>query len=126
MPWTFEQSSGALRDPNGVLVSVGYAGGECGARPDAVNNPVLQDVVNVGPLPCGAYLIEAPIEHSRLGPFALPLLPEATNEMFGRSDFYMHGDTPAPGQASDGCIIMPRAVREQVWASNDHALSVLA
>ena len=126
MPWTYEQSSGVMRDPNGSFVWEGYAGGDCGARPDGINNPTMQDVVNVGPLPRGAYLVEAPVEHTRLGPFALPLLPDSGNEMFGRSGFYCHGDTQEPGCASDGCIVMPRSVREQIWASSDHALSVLS
>lgn len=41
--------------------------------------------------------------------------------MHGRAGFYMHGDkVAAPGNASEGCIIMPRAVRAQCWANASH------
>jgi hypothetical protein len=40
----------------------------------------------------------------------------------------MHGDLvsePGQEQASLGCIIMPRATREAVWASPDHGINVV-
>jgi hypothetical protein len=39
----------------------------------------------------------------------------------------MHGDSKEhPGCASQGCIILPRPVREQVWHSGDRELEVRA
>ena len=39
----------------------------------------------------------------------MPLIPSPTNEMFGRSEFLIHGDSlEHPGAASEGCIILPR------------------
>jgi hypothetical protein len=39
----------------------------------------------------------------------------------------MHGDSKEhPGCASEGCVILPRTVREQVWSSGDHDLKVVA
>jgi hypothetical protein len=54
------------------------------------------------------------------------LKPAASTNTFGRSGFLMHGDsTQSPGSASQGCIIMPRPVREQVWNSGDRDLKVV-
>jgi hypothetical protein len=39
----------------------------------------------------------------------------------------MHGDSKAhPGSASHGCVILPRATREEVWQSGDRELEVVA
>ena len=55
------------------------------------------------------------------------LWPDAANQMFGRGDFLLHGDSiEHPGCASKGCIIMPRDVRQQVWQSGDRELQVFA
>jgi hypothetical protein len=126
MSWEYEQATGRLIDPMGLLVATGYAGGNCGINPEGVNNPSMQGVRSVGPLPVGLYTLGEPVPQSHLGPFAIPLIPDAENDMLGRGDFYMHGDrTNAPGCASEGCIIMPRAVRNKVWASEDHTLKVI-
>ena len=58
----------------------------------------------------------------------MSLTPNAANNMFGRSEFKIHGDLiDAPGQhkASDGCVILSRDVREQIWQSGDHDLHVI-
>ena len=44
-------------------------------------------------------------------PIAFPLTPDSDNNMYGRSGFMIHGDN-AQNDASQGCIIMPRDVRE--------------
>lgn len=79
------------------------------------NNPALQAVHNIGPLPQGWYDVGAPITHPHLGPLAFPLTPDPSNEMFGRSDFFIHGAGGAdPANASKGCIIQAHAVREHL------------
>ena len=126
MSWTYEQLTGKLLDPSGALVATGYAGGNEGKNPEGVNNPYLQTVACVGPLPAGTYTMGTPVPQSHLGPFAIPLIPAAGNEMYKRGHFYMHGDrTNATRCASEGCIIMPRAVRDLVWASSDRKLNVV-
>jgi hypothetical protein len=122
--WTYEQDLGQMNDPTGALAGNGYAGGNEGNNPEGVNNHDMQNVKGVGPLPCGTYTFGEPVLHSKLGPFAIPLIPDPANEMFGRGSFYCHGDTTPSGNASEGCIIMPRSVREAMWASDDHTLSV--
>lgn len=124
--WKYRQSTGELFDPAGARVAAGYAGGNCGKVPSAVNNPSMQGIKSCGPLPRGAYTLGAPKEGSSLGPLAIPLLPDPGNQMFGRGGFYMHGDTPEMNHsASEGCIIMPHAIREVCAASADRRLEVV-
>jgi type VI secretion system (T6SS) effector TldE1-like protein len=119
--WTYVQTSGKLIAPDGEVVSTGYSGAGSGK-----NNPTEENVQNVGPIPEGFYGIDAPINSSKHGPFALPLLPDPGNDMFGRDEFLIHGDSiENPGTASEGCIIQPRVAREQVWESGDHRLQVV-
>jgi Protein of unknown function (DUF2778) len=119
--WTYSQKSGEL-DPDGNKVATGYSGAGSGK-----NNPELQNVHNVGPIPQGHWAITGPPADTKThGPYVLRLTPELETETFGRSGFLMHGDSKErPGTASQGCIIVPRAVREQVWKSGDRNLKVV-
>jgi hypothetical protein len=119
--WTYRQKTGELLDAQGRLLAAGYSG-----HGEGKNNPELQEHRGIGPIPRGTYVIHAPIDTESHGPFVLRLDPLPENEMFGRSGFLMHGDSKiAPGTASLGCIIMPRAIREEVWASGDRSLQVI-
>ena len=119
--WQYSQTGGQLISPTGGLMAVGYSGfGE------GKNSPTEENVQNVGPIPEGWYDIEAPENSPVHGPFALPLMPDVGNAMFGRSGFMIHGDSlEHPGQASAGCIIMPRFAREAIWNGGDHRLQVV-
>src|ERR1700685_1463612 len=107
--WTYAQKSGDLLQ-DGQRVATGYSGIDNGK-----NNPAQQAVPNVGPIPQGEWeIVGPPISTLAHGPYVLSLQPSAQTNTFGRSGFLMHGDSiDAPGCASHGCIIMPRAVREQ-------------
>ena len=120
--WTYTQKSGELRQ-DGKPVATGYSGAGVGK-----NNPALEDVPNVGPIPQGNWTIAGPpTDTADHGPYVLKLNPSAGTETFGRSGFLMHGDSKEhPGCASHGCVILPRSVREQVWNSGDRDLEVLA
>ena len=122
---TFEQSTGKLFDASGKFLAKGYAGGNDGKNPEGVNNPNMQDVKSIGPLPQGTYTFGVAVDHSTLGAFAIPLIPDSDNEMFGRGHFYMHGDTTPSGNASEGCIIMPPAIRHQLYNSDDKTVIVV-
>lgn len=122
--WTYAQATGALFAPDGTLETLGYSGWD-----DGKNNPAAQNEPNIGPIPCGVYTIKpaqciaTPGPH---GPFVLPLAPDASNVMHGRSGFLIHGDSIAHiGDASHGCIILPRTVRERIAASGDNRLTVV-
>lgn len=115
MTWLYEQSTGRMRDAAGDLVGVGYSGHDSGK-----NNPRMQDVADVGPIPVGLYKIMPPVDTPTHGPFVLPLEPVDGTDTFGRSGFLCHGDSiPHPGTASKGCIIQSRDVREKLAASGD-------
>jgi hypothetical protein len=119
--WTYYQKNGRLLNAQRRLVGMGYSGHDEGK-----NNPAMQNLSRVGPIPCGTYTIGAPFDSESHGPYCLPLTPDTDNEMFGRSGFLMHGDSIVhPGMASLGCIIQLHAVRETVWKSGDHRLKVV-
>lgn len=126
MTWTYIQASGKLLNPQGQYVITGYAGGNCGKNPEGINNTEMQNVSCVGPLPKGLYTIGQPKDSQKLGPLAIPLTPDSKNKMFGRSAFFIHGDSiTKPRGASEGCIIVPRAIREQIINSKDKLLAVV-
>ncbi len=124
--WVYESSTGKLFDPTGNFVIKGYAGGDEGRHPEGINNPAMQCVKDIGPLPVGFYTFDTPVLQSHLGPYAIPLIPDAGNVMCGRGDFYCHGDTTPSGNASEGCIILARNIRNMLWASPDHRIQVVA
>jgi hypothetical protein len=120
--WTYAQKTGALQQ-DGKAVGQGYSGADSGK-----NNPAMQAIHDVGPIPQGDWTISGPPKNTpEHGPFVLTLQPAAGTQTFGRTGFLMHGDSiKAPGTASKGCIIMARDVREQVWNSGDRDLEVVA
>ena len=123
--WTYSQSTGKLFH-NGSFVSGGYSGKGRGK-----NNPSLQGVVGTGPLPRGHWRITEVYNSKRVGPFALVLHANDTtpsndtHDETGRGAFRIHGDSVKhPGNASNGCIILPRVIREEIWRSGDRDLIV--
>lgn len=120
--WTYAQKTGELQQDE-QHVATGYSGAGEGK-----NNPDMQSVRNVGPIPEGDWtIVGPPVNTPEHGPYVLQLIPNDGTETFGRSGFLMHGDSKsAPGTASHGCVIMPRIVREQVWDSGDRDLQVMA
>lgn len=120
MTWRWVQSVGQMSH-NGQSVAFGYAGAG-----DGKNNPAMQDVHNVGPIPRGIYTIGEPCDTKTHGPYVLHLTPDAANDMCGRAGFLIHGDSVVhPGTASEGCIILPRSIREKIWLSGDTTLEVV-
>lgn len=114
------QKSGNLIGSDGKLMCVGYSGNGKGK-----NNPEMQHVKAVGPIPKGFYTIGHAYDSKNTGPLTIMLSPHPDNEMFGRGDFRIHGDSiKAPGTASHGCIIAPRTVREAIIKGTDKKLIV--
>ncbi len=119
--WTYSQSTGRLTQDD-EAIGHGYSG-----HGEGKDNPLLQDVANVGPIPQGIYSIGDPFDTETHGPFVLRLQPIGATNTHGRRGFLIHGDSIIkPGTASEGCIIMPRIVRETIASSEDKDLTVTA
>ena len=126
--WTYEISTGRIYADSGECIGVGYSG--AGPRK---NDPTAQGLHGEGPCPEGHYSLLSPRDSTEHGPFAIPLLPDAETRIAmlnlnrDPDSFLCHGDSiPHPGNASEGCIIQSRDVREQLWDSKDHDLKVVA
>ena len=118
--WALYQSTGEFTHDD-VHVAWAYSG-----HGEGKNNPAMQSVPNVGPLPRGRWTF-GPLEndHPHLGPDVMPLTPVMGTVTFGRSGFFCHGDSIShPGDASDGCLILAHNVRLAVADSPDKDLLV--
>jgi hypothetical protein len=124
MTWRYDQSNGAL-SRDGVSFGSGYSGKGRGKH-----NPSLQGVVGIGPIPRGRWKMTEVYNSKNVGPFVIRLEADDgtvndTHDETGRGAFRIHGDSiRAPGTASKGCIILPRATREKMWSSGDRVLEV--
>lgn len=116
MSFRYRQSTGEFSCDGKSLV-FGYSG-----HGDGRNCPEKQEIVKVGPIPRGLWGVEGPpYDHPDHGPYVLRLVAAPGTNLFGRSGFLIHGDSiKHPGEASEGCIILPRQIREEIWA---HVLS---
>ena len=126
---TYHQTSGVWEDPQGAIVSSAYSG-----QPPYVNLPSAENLENLGPIPCGNFVMSSVIEeHPKLGRFVIVLVPDdetrARIAAMGRNpdSFRVHGERlePPPGFASDGCIVMDYGGRVAAWQNSDHGLQVI-
>lgn len=122
LKWEFNNQTGQLSQ-NGNPAGFGYSGHGLG-----VNNPAMQSIGSVGPIPEGAYII-GPQQINVTGSGSLPasmrLVPFSTNGMHGRTGFLIHGDNSNGDQsASKGCPILSRDVRDLIGSSGDNTLEV--
>ena len=118
--WTYDQLSGAL-SKDGQHVATGYSG-----FAEGKNNPGKEQVHDVGPIPKGVYGIGPPHDSDTHGPHVMPLTPQPGTKTFGRDGFLIHGDAIHNlGNASHGCIILGRPVRDQISASGDRQIEVI-
>lgn len=119
--WTYHQSSGVL-ELNGTFSARGYSGSG-----QYKNEPSAQNLPGLGPIPQGAYTIGPASDHGELGTYVMALEPDPANVMFGRSAFFIHGDSVAhAGAASHGCIVLSLLVRVTLMESQDRRLEVVA
>jgi len=123
--WIYEQSTGNVyhADSSGnlQLVGSGYSGLGTG-----VNNPGWQTVPFQGPIPQGHWHIGPSHTTLRQGPMTMNLDACPETDTFGRDDFRIHGDNRSHNHsASEGCVILPPDVREQIQDSGDTDLWVI-
>jgi hypothetical protein len=117
--WIYDQQTGILSD--GTRQMQCYSGHGPG-----LNNPALENVHDVGPIPAGIYTIGSFFNDDEKGPFVCNLIPVESNIMYGRAGFMIHGDNRDANQtASHGCIVAPHAVRVAVQSSGDNTLQVI-
>ena len=116
--WTYEISTGALRR-DGELVGHGYSGKKGRWR----NNPAACHEKAAGPIPPGRYRIGRPRQSARTGPHVMDLTPIG-HDALGRSALQIHGDNRR-GDASSGCIVANRPIREHVSTSWDDVLEAI-
>jgi len=89
-----------------VYETSGYSG-HAGCR----NNPECVEERGEGPIPPGDYIAWYRPSHPGLGPDVFYLEP-CQPLPNGRSGFFIHGDShDHPGDASHGCIVLPRSSR---------------
>jgi RHS repeat-associated protein len=122
---TYSQSSGRLicyddnDDPCEVNDRIPVVNIRCySGRGEGRDNPNMQHVPDIGPIPRGTWTIGTHEERGT-GPITLPLTPQQGNDVFNTernpSSFLMHGDSIDPtryGSASRGCIICPIGTRD--------------
>jgi hypothetical protein len=104
---------------NKQLAGKGYSGTGAGR-----DNPAMQGVHNVGPIPQGAYEIGTPHDTATHGPYVMRLTPKPHTVTYGRAGFLIHGDNKRH-DASHGCIILARDLRHKIWSSGDHKIDVV-
>ena len=109
--WTYHSDTGLIENPTGFMLGGGYSGNGAG-----LNNPAMESVHNHGPIPRGLWMIGLfSDDPGGKGPCVAHLTPFDGTETFGRSGFMIHGDNSAlDHSASEGCIIAPRFIREQI------------
>ncbi len=118
--WSYAQSTGELLHDD-VFEGTGYSG-----TGEGRNNPSMQDVHGIGPIPVGTYIIGAAYDDvGGLGPCVMHLDPAEGTNTFGRSLFRIHGDN-ARHDASHGCIILGPQIRKMIAVSSDKRLTVIA
>lgn len=118
--WTYQQSTGKLTDSDGDLTGVGYSG-----HAEGRNNPEMQGVQKIGPIPVGNYTIGKSYNDPHLGPCVMHLDPTPDTDTLGRSLFRIHGND-AQNDASEGCVILGPAIRKMISASTDKNLKVIS
>lgn len=121
MSLTFCTKNGYLyRD--GEFCAFGYSGFGKGK-----NNPALQHVADVGPIPEGRYaILGPPFESSKTGKYVLRLIPLSGTNTFGRGGFEWHGDSEShPGEASHGCVVTALGPRQAAWQGGERSITVV-
>lgn len=120
--WIYNTSNGNL-SRKGELIDKGYSGHGPG-----INNPLLEDQPDVGPLPRGTYTIGPAYTDPESGPLTMRLTPDPDTNDFGRSGFKIHGDLIGEvgmELASLGCLIFQHSTRLLISTSGDTKLAAI-
>lgn len=117
MPLIYHQATGeTLLDGN--YEGFGYSG-----KDEGRDNPALEHVEGIGPIPRGKYTIGEPYFSKRCGPLTFRLEPVG-HDAHGRTHLRIHGDN-ASNDASSGCIILGRTTRTRIRDDHETELEVI-
>lgn len=118
--WTYDSKTGTISQ-DGINRAIGYSG-----HGDGLNNPDLESVKSVGPIPRGKWrIVRWDDTHGDKGP-VVGVLEPVGHDAHGRTGFLIHGDNAlANHSASHGCIIASRPLREWWRLSKDNDLEVV-
>jgi hypothetical protein len=120
MTWRYDQSTGDLFHDD-TFIGTGYSGAGR-TLAEGRNNPAMEAVRMKGPIPAGQWLVGPAGTNAQTGPVSMDLTPVG-HDAHGRTAFLIHGDNSA-NNASEGCIIMARGIRDEIAASPDRELMV--
>jgi len=120
MNLNYSQTLGVVTDNDGGFIAKGWAG-----KGEGKNNPAMQHIHCVGPLPQGVYKmspwsadgVKMP-GHESVGPM-VTMLTQISGETYEREGFFIHGPAvgrASYGQESKGCIVIPHNQRLVVRA----------
>jgi len=128
MNLNYSQTSGQMTQDDGTLVATGFSGNNSrpGVNPTGIqgyNNPEMQSVHKIGPLPQGTYSVGKWGYHPELGNDSAPLT-QTSGETYGRDGFYIHGPGEDVANSSEGCIVIPHTERLAVEALNPDQITV--
>jgi len=106
--YSYSRYWGVFFDSTQKLVGYGYSGDVA-----HFNKPEMDHLPKMGPLPSGPYRLHYIADDPKLGPHIFQLEPIGSFPLYGRSGFYIHGDSPALNHTgSEGCIVCPPVVRD--------------
>jgi lipoprotein-anchoring transpeptidase ErfK/SrfK len=107
MSHTYNQSTGEFCNGNTGKCTKSYSG---------YKGETDQTKQNLGPAPAGKYTIENKCDEKG---GRCNLKPDSSNNMYGRSNFQIHGDNDKGDQsASHGCIILNKQDRAGLKAGD--------
>ena len=127
--WIYHSDTAQLYAGNGILFGHCYSGNRAG-----LNNPAMESVHNVGPIPAGYYRVGTffddlepnppdGLEHK--GPHVCYLITVAADGCtqiappYDREGLMVHGDNKkANFSASKGCLIAARFIRDAMQAGD--------
>jgi hypothetical protein len=121
MTWRYDQSTGDI-EHDGKFIGTGYSG-KGRTLAEGRNNPAMEHLKAKGPIPAGKWTIGKARKSAKTGPVCMDLTPVG-HKAHGRSAFQIHGDNKA-SNASTGCIILARPLREMIDKSKDRELEVV-
>ncbi len=128
LDWAYFQASGQLWYVNKTLgmrifVDKGYSG-----RKEGLNNPSMQNITDVGPIPQGTYTIQRQQTNwTRAGKeleASMRLTESPLNLMWDRGGFLLHQGNFSTMNSSTGCIVLPLETLNLIGNSGDRTLRV--